>query len=199
MKHASPGAEGACLRPCIAAKRQTITEAHDDTEVAPKLNLDGLALTFALNTRWTRVVSCTENLQADGYRLWSIPQSFLWSWLFVPLSLSKGVTKHPQLECRLCWHPAAQMLCWTLPIPPLCKIVMGRSGADFSWDFWHSSFQPWSAAPRKCLSFMFQHFQCWQDRGGKGGSQKLHKQTKISLQYGSEESQRSGEQEEGRL
>lgn len=167
MKHANQVAEGACLRPHIAAKRQPVTEARGDTEGAQNLNLESLALTSALNTQWTSVVSCTENLQADGYHLWSILQSFLWPGLFVPLSLSKGVMKHPQLEHRLCWHPAAQMLHWTLPIPPLCKTVLGRSGADFSWDFWHSSFQPWPATPRKCLSFMFWHFQRWQDRGGR--------------------------------
>lgn len=35
----------------------------------------------------------------------------LWPRLCGPLSLSKGTTTHSQLERRLCWHPAAQMLC----------------------------------------------------------------------------------------
>lgn len=144
--------KGAWLRPHIAAKRQPIAEARCATDAAWNVDLEALALTSALNTQWT-IAFMRRKSASRCYHLWSIQQSFLWPQLCVPLSLSKGVMTHSQLECRLCWHPATQMLCWTLPIPPLCKTVLGRSGADFSLDFWHSFFQPWTATPREMPLF----------------------------------------------
>ena len=118
----------------------------------------------------------TENLQEDGYHLWSIQQSFFWSWLCVPLSLSKGVNDTSPAGTQAVLASSSPDALLNSPHPSTLQDCAGKIRSRFLLRFLSLLLPTVAGNSKKNVSLMFWHFQCLQEGGKTWGSQKLCKQ-----------------------
>lgn len=191
--------KGAWLRTHIAAKMQPITEAHSATEAAQDVDLEALASTSVLNTQWTNAFTHRKSASR-----WLPP---LECSAVLPLALTLRATV--LIERNNDTSPAGTQAVLASsspdallnsPHPSALQDCAGKIRSRFLLRFLALLLLTMAGNSKGNASLL-----CFgtssvgrREEGGKQtwGSQKLHKQTKISFQCGSEESQRSGEQKE---